>query len=171
MKFQGLLVGCALRLLNVSSDRYFLNSHTFFLYLLPPIIFDAGLCYAFLVVRKSNILGYFMPNRQLFENLDSVLLFAFVGTIWNTLAIGNYPAKKWQIFKWSFSKRFQPKLKMHHKLVHSAKTLEILALENGVFSKHFQPESKRNFIADGPTPIPIPMRQTQFFFLNRKNQK
>jgi sodium/hydrogen exchanger-like protein 3 len=29
-----------------------------------------------------------MPNRQLFENFDSVLLFAFVGTIWNTLAIG-----------------------------------------------------------------------------------
>ncbi|CAK5107663.1 unnamed protein product [Meloidogyne enterolobii] len=29
-----------------------------------------------------------MPNRQLFENWDSVLLFAFVGTIWNTLAIG-----------------------------------------------------------------------------------
>jgi sodium/hydrogen exchanger-like protein 3 len=29
-----------------------------------------------------------MPNRQLFENLDSVLLFAFVGTIWNTIAIG-----------------------------------------------------------------------------------
>lgn len=33
-------------------------------------------------------LGYFMPNRQLFENFDSVLLFAFVGTIWNTFAIG-----------------------------------------------------------------------------------
>ena len=29
-----------------------------------------------------------MPNRQLFENFDSVLLFAFCGTIWNTLAIG-----------------------------------------------------------------------------------
>ena len=29
-----------------------------------------------------------MPNRQLFENWDSVLLFAFAGTIWNTLAIG-----------------------------------------------------------------------------------
>ena len=29
-----------------------------------------------------------MPSRQLFENWDSVLLFAFIGTIWNTLAIG-----------------------------------------------------------------------------------
>uniref|UniRef100_A0AC34RDH9 Cation/H+ exchanger domain-containing protein n=1 Tax=Panagrolaimus sp. JU765 TaxID=591449 RepID=A0AC34RDH9_9BILA len=31
--------------------------------------------------------GYFMPNRQLFDNLDSVMLFAFVGTILNCVAI------------------------------------------------------------------------------------
>uniref|UniRef100_A0A915DIP2 Cation/H+ exchanger domain-containing protein n=1 Tax=Ditylenchus dipsaci TaxID=166011 RepID=A0A915DIP2_9BILA len=66
-------VGYGLKQLNVSDELYYLNSHTFFLYLLPPIIFDAG---------------YFMPNRQLFENFDSVLLFAIVGTIWNTVAIG-----------------------------------------------------------------------------------
>lgn len=29
-----------------------------------------------------------MPNRQLFENLDSVMLFAVIGTIYNTVAIG-----------------------------------------------------------------------------------
>ncbi|KAI1711825.1 sodium/hydrogen exchanger family domain-containing protein [Ditylenchus destructor] len=29
-----------------------------------------------------------MPNRQLFENIDSILLFAILGTIWNTIAIG-----------------------------------------------------------------------------------
>ncbi|KAF1753863.1 hypothetical protein GCK72_020420 [Caenorhabditis remanei] len=50
-----------------------LDSHTFFLYLLPPIIFDAG---------------YFMPNRALFENLDSILVFSVFGTLWNTFAIG-----------------------------------------------------------------------------------
>lgn len=69
----GLLVGALLWLFDVDHRIYTLQSHIFFYYLLPPIIFDAG---------------FFMPNRQLFENLDSVLLFAFVGTIWNTLAIG-----------------------------------------------------------------------------------
>nr|CAD2196696.1 unnamed protein product [Meloidogyne enterolobii] len=69
----GLVLGYALQKLHVSNELFTLKSTTFFLYLLPPIIFDAG---------------YFMPNRQLFENWDSVLLFAFVGTIWNTLAIG-----------------------------------------------------------------------------------
>lgn len=29
-----------------------------------------------------------MPNRQLFENFGSVMMFAVVGTIWNTVAIG-----------------------------------------------------------------------------------
>lgn len=29
-----------------------------------------------------------MPNRELFDNIDSVMLFAFCGTIWNTLTIG-----------------------------------------------------------------------------------
>ncbi|KJH43584.1 sodium/hydrogen exchanger 3 [Dictyocaulus viviparus] len=38
-----------------------------------------------LILKQS---GYFMPNRALFENVDSVVLFAVVGTIWNCLAIG-----------------------------------------------------------------------------------
>ncbi len=69
----GLSVGMTLKYYGVSEKLYTLNSTTFFIYLLPPIMFDAG---------------YFMPNRQLFENLDSVALFAVVGTIWNTAAIG-----------------------------------------------------------------------------------
>uniref|UniRef100_A0A914Z9U9 Sodium/hydrogen exchanger n=1 Tax=Panagrolaimus superbus TaxID=310955 RepID=A0A914Z9U9_9BILA len=68
----GLLLGFALTEFNVNSSFFSFDSHIFFLYLLPPIIFDAG---------------YFMPNRQLFENLDSVMVFAFVGTIYNTIAI------------------------------------------------------------------------------------
>ncbi|CAD5211951.1 unnamed protein product [Bursaphelenchus xylophilus] len=69
----GLMLGIMLKLSHVDETVYFLNSNVFFLYLLPPIIFDAG---------------YFMPNRLLFENFGSVMMFAVVGTIWNTVAIG-----------------------------------------------------------------------------------
>ncbi|KAI6238741.1 Sodium/hydrogen exchanger [Aphelenchoides fujianensis] len=69
----GLLLGWLLVGLKVQSSLFTLNATTFFLYLLPPIIFDAG---------------YFMPNRQLFENFGSVMTFAIVGTIWNFFAIG-----------------------------------------------------------------------------------
>uniref|UniRef100_A0A1I7SKX3 Na_H_Exchanger domain-containing protein n=1 Tax=Bursaphelenchus xylophilus TaxID=6326 RepID=A0A1I7SKX3_BURXY len=67
------MLGIMLKLSHVDETVYFLNSNVFFLYLLPPIIFDAG---------------YFMPNRLLFENFGSVMMFAVVGTIWNTVAIG-----------------------------------------------------------------------------------
>ncbi|XP_045107758.1 Na(+)/H(+) exchanger protein 2-like isoform X1 [Portunus trituberculatus] len=50
-----------------------LTADVFFLYLLPPIILDAG---------------YFMPNRLFFDNLFTILVFAVVGTIWNALTIG-----------------------------------------------------------------------------------
>eukprot|EP01135_Chromosphaera_perkinsii_P004950 Nk52_evm17s305 gene=Nk52_evmTU17s305 len=54
-------------------DEITFSSSTFFLYLLPPIIFDAG---------------YFMQNKFFFDNLGSILLFAVVGTLFNTFAIG-----------------------------------------------------------------------------------
>ncbi|KAL0124608.1 hypothetical protein PUN28_006456 [Cardiocondyla obscurior] len=50
-----------------------LTPDTFFLYMLPPIILDAG---------------YFMPNRLFFDHLGTILLFAVVGTIFNTMSIG-----------------------------------------------------------------------------------
>ncbi|KAK6185035.1 hypothetical protein SNE40_007360 [Patella caerulea] len=56
-----------------STDQYVLNADTFFLFLLPPIIFDAG---------------YHMPNRAFFNNLGTILLLAVVNTLWNTVAIG-----------------------------------------------------------------------------------
>ncbi|XP_018053409.1 PREDICTED: sodium/hydrogen exchanger 3 isoform X1 [Atta colombica] len=50
-----------------------LTPDTFFLYMLPPIILDAG---------------YFMPNRLFFDHLGTILLFAVVGTVLNTMSIG-----------------------------------------------------------------------------------
>ncbi|KAK2586919.1 hypothetical protein KPH14_009850 [Odynerus spinipes] len=60
-----------------------LTPDTFFLYMLPPIILDAG---------------YFMPNRLFFDHLGTILLFAVVGTIFNTLSIG---ASLWVLGKFN----------------------------------------------------------------------
>ena len=52
-----------------------LTPDTFFLYMLPPIILDAG---------------YFMPNRLFFDHLGTILLMAVVGTIFNMMTIGEF---------------------------------------------------------------------------------
>ena len=50
-----------------------LTPNIFFLFMLPPIILDAG---------------YFMPNRLFFDHLGTILLMAVVGTIFNVITIG-----------------------------------------------------------------------------------
>nr|XP_015207281.1 PREDICTED: sodium/hydrogen exchanger 2-like isoform X1 [Lepisosteus oculatus] len=50
-----------------------LSAEAFFLYLLPPIVLDAG---------------YFLPIRLFFENLGTILWYAVLGTLWNALGIG-----------------------------------------------------------------------------------
>ncbi|XP_036404419.1 sodium/hydrogen exchanger 2-like [Megalops cyprinoides] len=50
-----------------------LSADAFFLYLLPPIVLDAG---------------YFLPGRLFFENLGTILWYAVLGTVWNVLGIG-----------------------------------------------------------------------------------
>merc|ERR1711994_813149 len=50
-----------------------LTPDIFFLFMLPPIILDAG---------------YFMPNRLFFDHLGTILLMAVAGTIFNVLTIG-----------------------------------------------------------------------------------
>ena len=39
----GLVVGIVLSVLKVDRDRFSLESHVFFLYLLPPLVFNAGI--------------------------------------------------------------------------------------------------------------------------------
>ncbi|XP_073702051.1 sodium/hydrogen exchanger 2 [Garra rufa] len=50
-----------------------LTSNVFFLYMLPSIVLDSG---------------YFMPTRPFFENFGTVLWFAVLGTLWNSIGIG-----------------------------------------------------------------------------------
>ncbi|MBN3299652.1 SL9A2 protein, partial [Amia calva] len=50
-----------------------LSSNAFFLYMLPPIVLDSG---------------YFMPTRPFFQNIGTVLWFAVIGTLWNSIGIG-----------------------------------------------------------------------------------
>ncbi|XP_048525087.1 sodium/hydrogen exchanger 3 isoform X3 [Dendroctonus ponderosae] len=71
--FVGVAIGVVLVHLTDSVHMSPLTPDTFFIYMLPPIILDAG---------------YFMPNRLFFDHLGTILLFAVIGTISNTLLIG-----------------------------------------------------------------------------------
>ncbi|NXY38740.1 SL9A1 protein, partial [Pomatorhinus ruficollis] len=67
----GLLVGGLIK--GVGEKPPILKSDIFFLFLLPPIILDAG---------------YFLPLRPFTENLGTILIFAVVGTLWNAFFLG-----------------------------------------------------------------------------------
>ncbi|KAK6486753.1 sodium/hydrogen exchanger 2 isoform X1 [Huso huso] len=68
----GLIVGGIMYSVHEESPAV-LTTDVFFLYLLPPIVLDAG---------------YFMPTRLFFENCGTVLWFSVVGTLWNSIGIG-----------------------------------------------------------------------------------
>ena len=68
----GILIGFLL-FLTSGHPPSTLTPGVFFLFMLPPIILDAG---------------YFMPNRLFFDHLGTILLMAIVGTVWNMLTIG-----------------------------------------------------------------------------------
>ncbi|KAL2081126.1 hypothetical protein ACEWY4_022979 [Coilia grayii] len=68
----GLIVGAIMHSVHEEPPAV-LTSNVFFLYMLPPIVLDSG---------------YFMPTRAFFENIGTVLWFAIVGTLWNSIGIG-----------------------------------------------------------------------------------
>ncbi|XP_068181583.1 sodium/hydrogen exchanger 2-like [Antennarius striatus] len=68
----GLLVGGVIYGVRHSAPPT-LSTDAFFLFLLPPIVLDAG---------------YFLPGRLFFENLGTILWYAVLGTLWNVLGIG-----------------------------------------------------------------------------------
>lgn len=70
----GVIIGIVL-FFGTTFDVSPLTPNTFFFYMLPPIILDAG---------------YFMPNRLFFDNLGTILLMAVVGTIFNIATIGEF---------------------------------------------------------------------------------
>nr|CAB3266346.1 sodium/hydrogen exchanger 3-like [Phallusia mammillata] len=54
-------------------EQLLFNPDTFFLFILPPIVMEAG---------------YFMPKEPFFDNLGTILTYAIIGTIFNAFAIG-----------------------------------------------------------------------------------
>ncbi|XP_074483354.1 sodium/hydrogen exchanger 2-like [Sebastes fasciatus] len=68
----GLIVGAIMHAVKEEPPAV-LNSNVFFLYMLPLIVLDNG---------------YFMPTRPFFENAGTVMWYAVVGTLWNSIGIG-----------------------------------------------------------------------------------
>jgi sodium/hydrogen exchanger 3 len=58
---------------NEVSPPFKFTPSLFFIYLLPPIVLEAG---------------YFLNNRAFFENLPTILIYAVVGTLFNAFAVG-----------------------------------------------------------------------------------
>ena len=70
----GLVIGALFYTTKLAQqESYVLAAEVFFIYLLPPIILEAG---------------YFMPNRPFFNNIGTILLFAIFNTIFNVLLTG-----------------------------------------------------------------------------------
>ncbi|XP_076810674.1 sodium/hydrogen exchanger 3-like isoform X2 [Clavelina lepadiformis] len=71
----GLIVGGIAYSINKNHriNELLFNPDTFFLFILPPIVMEAG---------------YFMPKEPFLENLGTILTYAIIGTIFNALAIG-----------------------------------------------------------------------------------
>ncbi|XP_063314586.1 sodium/hydrogen exchanger 2-like [Pelobates fuscus] len=69
--FVGLLLGGIMFGVSEKSPPA-MKTDVFFLYLLPPIVLDAG---------------YFLPTRPFFDNVGTIFWYAVVGTLWNAIGI------------------------------------------------------------------------------------
>lgn len=92
----GVIIGVILFFVQKHDNQ--LDAKMFFLILLPPIILDAG---------------YFMPNRSFFDNLGTILLYAVIGTLLNTLWIG---FSLWGVYEGGLF-NFEHPLELLHALV------------------------------------------------------
>lgn len=70
----GVVVGFYIRFASGSEGAFAFSEHTFFLYVLPPIIFEAG---------------YVQCNNRVFmDNIGTILVNAIIGTAFNTFTVG-----------------------------------------------------------------------------------
>ena len=70
----GIVVGLYIRFASGVEGSFAFSEQTFFLYVLPPIIFEAG---------------YVQCNNRVFmDNVGTILVNAIVGTAFNTFAVG-----------------------------------------------------------------------------------
>jgi len=70
-----IVIGIVMGLLLFAAGQtgYMLNTTTFFMLLLPWIVLSAS---------------YVLPLQAFFGNIGTIVMFAIVGTLWNTFAIG-----------------------------------------------------------------------------------
>lgn len=69
----GCIFGFIFPLFFESPEKIHLEPDWFFLYFLPPIALDAG---------------YFMPNKDFFQNIGTITTYAVIGTLFNIITIG-----------------------------------------------------------------------------------
>lgn len=107
-----IVVGVIIGLILYSSTKFQvspLTPNTFFFYMLPPIILDAG---------------YFMPNRLFFDNIGTILLMAVVGTVFNVSTIGeNFKSGK------TFHNDIHETKQKNQQVVHSTSAAWLVSME------------------------------------------
>ena len=86
-------MGVLLKFTGVEKREFQLDSHMFFLYLLPPVVFEVLQITKVQLLTRTGVsdlqAGYFIPRRAFFDHVGSILCFAVLGTLFNTVCIGS----------------------------------------------------------------------------------